>query len=131
MIELIIGGKIAPMPSLFSKCSIIHCSHAFIAFSREGDQPRFSSSLSVASVVLKNRFQKPRRAGKLLGGLSVINSRMLAVSGTGHAGLVAQITASGTTMPRVQADISDRLTGTERGSSMISGGTAGQRSHGY
>src|SRR3977135_4520780 len=99
MIELMIGGKIPPMPSLFSKCSIIHCSHAFIAFSREGDQRRFSISLSVASVVLKNVFQKPPHSNKLLGGLSAINSLMLACSGTAQKGLPPHITASGTTMP--------------------------------
>src|ERR1700761_7809652 len=105
MIELMMGGKIAPMPSLFSKWSSIHCSHAFSAFSREGCQPRRSINFSVASVVLKKVFQNPRRA-LVEGGFSIINSLMLACSGTGQDGLLAQMTASGTTMPRDHDDIS-------------------------
>src|SRR5689334_17352140 len=105
MIELMMGGKIAPMPSLFSKWSTIHCSHAFSALSRDGCQPRRSINFKVASVVLKKVFQKPRRA-LVVGGLSSISSRMLALSGTAQNGLIAQITASGTTMPRDHEDIS-------------------------
>src|SRR5689334_14143419 len=99
MIELMTGGKIAPMPSLFSKWSSIHCSQAFSAFSRDGCQPRRSISFKVASVVLKKVFQKPRRA-LVVGGLSNINSRRLALSGTLQLGLTPQMIASGTTMPR-------------------------------
>src|ERR1051325_757984 len=105
MIELMMGGNIAPMPSLLRKCSIIHCSQALSAFSREGDQPRRSISFRVASVVLKKLFQKPRRA-TILGDLSRSSSPMFARSGTGQLGLAAQITASGTTMPRDHEDIS-------------------------
>src|ERR1043165_8375203 len=105
MIELMTGGKIAPMPSLFSKWSSIHCSHAFSAFSRDGCQPRRSMSFKVASVVLKKVFQKPRRA-LVVGGLSSISSLILALSGTAHEGFMAQMIASGTTMPRDHEDIS-------------------------
>src|SRR5690349_12612341 len=131
MMELIIGGKIAPIPSLLRKCSTIHSSQAFNAFSRFGDHLRFSTSFKVESVTLKNRFQKLRFNSFAGFAPSTINSLMLARSGTRQYGRCAHRTASGTTMPRVHADISERLTGDQRGSRMISGGTAGQRSHGY
>src|SRR5436305_6170239 len=105
MIELMMGGKMAPMPSLFSKWSSIHCSHAFSAFSRDGCKPRRSINFKVASVVLKKVFQKPRRA-LVDGGLSSISSLILALSGTAQDGLTPQMIASGTTMPRDHEDIS-------------------------
>src|SRR5437773_11719925 len=110
MIEFMIGGKIAPIPSLFSKCSIIHCSQAFSAFSREGDQRLRSINLSVKSVVLNTVRQKPRRAD-IFTDSSRSSSPMLALSGIAQYGLLAHITASGTTIPLVQADISYKLIG--------------------
>src|ERR1044072_9477042 len=105
MIELMMGGSTAPMPSLCSKWSTIHCSHAFSALSRDRCQPRRSISFKVASVVLKKVFQKQRRA-LVVGGVSGTISLMLAVAGTANEGFMAQMMASGTTMPRDHEDIS-------------------------
>src|SRR5215472_9852328 len=103
--ELMMGGKMAPIPSLFSKCWSIHSSQALSAFRRQGNIPLRSTNLRPFSMILKRPDQSP--GGYCGRGLDPTHSSLIpAVSGTEQEGLQAQMTDNGTTIARVQADIS-------------------------
>src|SRR5689334_4397338 len=103
--ELIMGGKMAPIPSLFWKCSIIQRSQAARARRRQGVQCLHSRNLRTLSVILKKLLQNPGRGAEGTA-LSSHNSSIFACSGMARLGLKAQITDNGTTMARDQEDSS-------------------------
>src|SRR5258708_4319559 len=107
MIVLMIGGKIAPSPSLFRSLSWIQASPALSARPRSGRSRHASALLSAVSVAVKNAFQKRARAdvAGLFGRFLVKSSGIDAFAGTGQIGLCAQMIESGTTIARDHDDI--------------------------
>src|SRR5207248_6877046 len=103
-----IGGKIAPRPPLFSRCSTIQVVAFASARRRNGFQGNLSTTFSNLSSVPKNSRQC-FGTGTLLGngrpGVFVCNSAIDHSSGTSHVGWNAQMIESGTTMQRDQYDI--------------------------
>ncbi len=107
---LMIGGKIAPRPSLRSRRSRIHCSARRSARARKGRRRRASPTCSIASTKRKKPPQQRPRKPLTAGWLGVVpgtrSSSIRARSGTGQEGLSAQMMLSGTTIVRDQDDIS-------------------------
>src|SRR5262245_1044053 len=108
MIVLMIGGKIAPRPSLFRRRSWIHASLARSARLRSGRRRSASAALRTRSVAVKNVFQS-RAASDVEGFFGALrpvkSSGIAARSGTAQLGLCAQRIESGTTIPRDHDDI--------------------------
>src|SRR5215467_3735037 len=131
MMVLMMGGKIAPRPSLSTSRSWIHRSDAAIAFFRSGRHPVVSTAFSARSTARKKRAQSLGRMPRsFLSGCDtpVRSSEIPALGGTGQEGLVAHMMASGTTIVLDHAEILYRLNGNQSGSRMSSGGTAGHSS---
>ena len=109
MIVLMIGGKIAPRPSDMARRSWIHFSQAASAFSRRGVKLAGLEPLQpVGRSAVKNARQRRswRRARDVRArSRGTCSSGIAAKSGTAQEGLDAQMTDSGTTMPRDQEDI--------------------------
>src|SRR5262245_46380524 len=108
MIVLMIGGKIAPSPSLWTRRSWIHRSETRSAFRRSGVHFQASIVFNPRSTSVKKspqrRWRRPRPC--VFGGtVPVRSSEIEAESGTGQDGLAAQMIARGTTIVRDQAEI--------------------------
>ena len=107
MIVLMIGGKIAPRPSDLARRSWIHCSQAARALARRGVNFAASSRFSQRSIPVKKarQYRSCRLRSTWSSVRGTCSSGIAAKSGTGQEGLEAQMTDSGTTMPRDQEDI--------------------------
>ena len=108
MIVLMIGGKIAPRPSLLASRSWIQRSDTSRAFSRSGRSLAASIDFRTLSMAVKKTYQKASRSVRGVcrsGTKPVRSSAISARRGTGQNGLLAQMIASGTTIVRDQDEI--------------------------
>ena len=107
MIVLMIGGKIAPRPSDLARRSWIHCSQAASALARRGVNLPASRRFNQWSIRVKKARQRRscRVRSTWCSVRGTCSSGIAAKSGTAQEGLDAQMTDSGTTMPRDQEDI--------------------------